>query len=128
VFMSPADAETLHLSEGDELVLENQLGRFRGHVHLSPVKPGNLQVHWPEGQVLIAGDSRHRGKRSGIPDYNAFVRVQPAAVVRDRDDAARTEVEARAATPPSRGNGEPRAPFPPPVPQGPGPQPPGTVH
>jgi len=128
VFMSGADAEALQLREGDEVVLENDRGRMSGHVHLAPVKPGNLQVHWPEGQVLIAGDASHRGKRSGIPDYNAFVRVLTAGAFRDRE-TSRPEKEARARPEPrpARRPGEPR-PFPPPSPKGPSPQPPGTLH
>jgi len=127
VFMSGLDAEALQLREGDEVVLENDRGRMSGHVHVAPVKPGNLQVHWPEGQVLIAGDASHRGKRSGIPDYNAFVRVLTAAAFRDRE-TSRPEKEARArpGPRPARRPGEPR-PFPP-SPKRPGPQPPGTLH
>jgi hypothetical protein len=38
------------------------------------MKPGNLEVHWPEGNVLI--DRRRRSPQAGIPDYNAVVRVE----------------------------------------------------
>ena len=41
---------------------------------LAPLAPGNLQVHWPEGNVIVA-----RGRvdaLSGVPDYNARVRVE----------------------------------------------------
>ncbi len=82
VLMSPADAERLGLAEGDAVVLENDRGTMRGRIHLAQMKPGNLQVHWPEAQVLIAGDAAHRGKQSGIPDYNAVVQVHPAATWR----------------------------------------------
>jgi len=123
VFMSPADAESLGLGEGDEVVLESQQGRLRGHVHLAPVKAGNLQVHWPEGQVLIAGDGGHRGKRSGIPDYNAFVRVERPAAVRDRDAPGR--VEGAGSRPSARPAERPPRP---PGQKGPSPQPPGTLH
>ena len=49
---------------------------MRGRAHLAPVKPGVLQVHWPEGNALL--DRSRRSKRSGIPDYNAVVRLEPA--------------------------------------------------
>jgi acyl carrier protein len=75
VLIGPGDAGALRLAEGDEVVLESERGSFRGRVHLAPMTPGNLQVHWPEGQALIAPD--RRGRQSGIPDYNAVVRLRP---------------------------------------------------
>ncbi|HTT26665.1 MAG TPA: molybdopterin dinucleotide binding domain-containing protein [Thermoplasmata archaeon] len=53
VFMNAEDAATLRLRQGDPVVLESQQGRYPARVHLSPVKQGNLEVHWPEAQVLI---------------------------------------------------------------------------
>jgi hypothetical protein len=52
------------------VILKNELGTFPGKVYTAPIKPGNLQVHWPEGNVLL-----DRSKRSseGVPDYNAVV-------------------------------------------------------
>ncbi len=35
---------------------------------------GTLQVHWPEGEVLL--DRARRDGASGIPDYTAIVRVE----------------------------------------------------
>ena len=46
------------------------------------MKPGTLQVHWPEGNVLI--ERRRRSAEAGIPDYNALVRVEtPKGETRD---------------------------------------------
>jgi molybdopterin-dependent oxidoreductase alpha subunit len=76
VFMSAEDAARLHLCNGDSIDLVNDIGRYRGRVFLAPIAPGNLQVHWPEGNVII-----HRGivdSQSGVPDYNAIVRIEPA--------------------------------------------------
>ena len=39
---------------------------------LAPITRGNLQVHWPEGNVLIPHGIRDQ---SGVPDYNAVVEV-----------------------------------------------------
>jgi predicted molibdopterin-dependent oxidoreductase YjgC len=75
ILISPGDAGALRLAEGDEVLLESERGSFRGRLHLAPMTPGNLQVHWPEGQALIAPD--RRGRQSGIPDYNAVVRLRP---------------------------------------------------
>ena len=60
----------LSLKDGDKILLQNDLCEFQGRVYLAPMKPGNLQVHWPEGNVLL-----DKGKRSieGVPDYNALV-------------------------------------------------------
>jgi predicted molibdopterin-dependent oxidoreductase YjgC len=75
VFMNGEDAGSLHLKQGDKVALVNDLGRLDCRVHLAPLAPGNLQVHWPEGNILI-----HRGKvdaGGGVPDYNARVKIEP---------------------------------------------------
>jgi len=41
---------------------------------LAPIKPGNLQVHWREGNVLL--DRNKRSPEVEIPDYNALVRLE----------------------------------------------------
>ena len=72
VLMAAEDAARLALRAGDTVVLRNEYGRFRGRVKIDRVKPGSLQVHWPEGNVLVASD---RLDESGVPDYNAVVEV-----------------------------------------------------
>jgi len=75
VFMSSEDAKTLGLSDGAPVVLKNALGEFNGRVKIAPIRPGNLQVHWPEGNHLI-----RRGvcdPLCGIPDYKAVVDATP---------------------------------------------------
>jgi predicted molibdopterin-dependent oxidoreductase YjgC len=76
VLMNPGDAEHLGLADGDAVVLRSDFGSLAGRVLMAPVAPGNLQVHWPEGEVLI--DRRRRSPQSKIPDYNAIVRVERA--------------------------------------------------
>lgn len=73
VFISAEDAAELGLREGDAVVLRNEVGELRGRVKIVPIRPRNLQVFWPEGNVLI-----RRGQcdpACGIPDYNAVVEV-----------------------------------------------------
>lgn len=73
VFMSAEDAATLGLREGDAVVLRSEVGTLQGRVKIVPIRPRNLQVFWPEGNVLI-----QRGRCDpvcGIPDYNAVVEV-----------------------------------------------------
>jgi molybdopterin-dependent oxidoreductase alpha subunit len=74
VFMSPEDAERLGFEEGEPIALVNDLGRYEGRVFRAPIAPGNLQIHWPEGNGII-----RRGvvdPASGVPDYNARVRIE----------------------------------------------------
>ncbi len=75
VLMSQVDAEQLGLKDGDGVILKNELGELKGRVFIAPIKPGNLQVHWPEGNVLL--DKSKRSKE-GVPDYNALVRLEKA--------------------------------------------------
>ncbi len=76
VLMNTQDATRLGLRDGDPVLLRSDFGEFRARVRIAVVKPGNLQVHWPEGNVLI--DRRRRSPQAGIPDYNAVVRVEKA--------------------------------------------------
>ncbi len=78
VLLSAEDAGRLGISEGEEVVVRSARGRLRGRALLAPIAPGNVQVHWPEGNVLI--DPEVRSPEAGIPDYNARVSVtRPAA-------------------------------------------------
>jgi len=73
VLISGADAEQLGLRHGDPLVLVSSFGRFDGRAHISPIRSGNLEVHWPEGMPLLSPDLID--DESGEPDYNVSVRV-----------------------------------------------------
>jgi hypothetical protein len=90
--MSPQDASRLALRNGYAIALRNELGEFHGHVRIDRIKPGCLEAHWPEVNLLIPAG---RLDTSGIPDYSATVEV-----VRSADLAEPTsgrEVRARAA-------------------------------
>jgi molybdopterin-dependent oxidoreductase alpha subunit len=76
VLVSRGDAERLGLVNGDAVVLRSDFGEYRGRVHIAPVTPGSLQVHWPEGQVLV--DRHRRSPQAGIPDFNAFCTLEKA--------------------------------------------------
>jgi hypothetical protein len=45
-------------------------------VRVQPVKPGNLQVFFPEGNALLPPGVRD--PEALIPDYNAVVEMEPA--------------------------------------------------
>lgn len=73
VYISQTDADTLNLKEGDRILLTNDQGQFEGRVFIAAVKPGNLQIHWPEGNGLL---DRHKRSQEGVPDYNAIVQLK----------------------------------------------------
>ena len=103
VLMNEEDAGRLHLRTGDRVALVNDVGRFEGRAFLAPIAPGNLQIHWPEGNVII-----QRGvvdKTGGVPDYNAVVRVERLGVTREAPRASPTVAEP-SHDQPSSGNGD----------------------
>jgi len=76
VLMNAEDAADLHLSRGEKVTLTSDTGVFVGHVLFAPIARGNLQVHFPEGNVLIPRGIVDAG--GGVPDYNTEVRVEAA--------------------------------------------------
>jgi len=72
VLINKFDAEKLGLKDGDEVLLKNDLGELTGKVYTAPITPGNLQVHWPEGNVLL---DKNKRSLEGVPDYNALVQI-----------------------------------------------------
>jgi anaerobic selenocysteine-containing dehydrogenase len=76
VLLSGHDARRLGLAAGQEVTLRSRTGELRCRVYLAPIAPGNVQVHWPEGNVLVAGGVR--SPEAGIPDYNARVTIEAA--------------------------------------------------
>ncbi len=75
LFIAKSDASALGLRDGDRVVVRSPIGSMRAHVHLANLRPGNVQVFFPEGNVLLRPGRRDAG--SGVPDYNAVVTVEP---------------------------------------------------
>lgn len=75
VFMAEEDAERLGLEEDDPVVLRSETGELRGRVRIARIRPGNLQVHWPEGNELIA--TGRVDPSCGEPDFNAVCELEP---------------------------------------------------
>lgn len=71
VLMAEEDGARLGIQDGDPIVLENELGAFRGRARFAPILAGNLQAHWPEVNGLIPED--RLDPLGLVPDYNAFV-------------------------------------------------------
>ena len=74
VLIAAPDAERLGLGDGDPVLLRSDHGELRCTVLKAPIAPGNLQVHWPEGNVLIG---ERRSPQADVPDYNARVELLP---------------------------------------------------
>ncbi|MFC4057978.1 FdhF/YdeP family oxidoreductase [Planomonospora corallina] len=75
VLMSPYDADRLGLADGAPVELRSVGGdrTYRGRVLRAPLTPGSLQIHWPEGNVLL--DAGRRSPDARIPDYNALATI-----------------------------------------------------
>jgi molybdopterin-dependent oxidoreductase alpha subunit len=74
VLMSKQDAARIGLTDGDTVLLTSAVGQMRGRCLVAAIAPGNVQVHWPEGNVLI-----ERGvsdPECGIPDFNTEVEIE----------------------------------------------------
>jgi molybdopterin-dependent oxidoreductase alpha subunit len=73
IFVSAEDADRLGLAEGAAIQLASPHGRYRGRVFRAAIKPGNLEVHWPEGNILLGPEI---DPDSLEPDYNAVVTIE----------------------------------------------------
>ena len=72
ILISVEDLRRLGLHDGARVLLRSDTGTFSGTLRTAPIKPGNLQVHWPEANVLL---SARVDPESREPDYNASVVV-----------------------------------------------------
>jgi anaerobic selenocysteine-containing dehydrogenase len=80
VYIDTDDARRLGIAEGDRVRLVSGTGEMVGTARLSRLPAGTLQVHWPEGNVLIAAGANHREPHTAIPDYNALATVERLGV------------------------------------------------
>ncbi|HEY7107584.1 MAG TPA: FdhF/YdeP family oxidoreductase [Acidimicrobiia bacterium] len=74
LFISRADALAIGAHDGDRVLVRSDLGTMEARVHLAELRLGNVQVYFPEGNGLLRSARRDAG--SGVPDYNAIVRVE----------------------------------------------------
>jgi hypothetical protein len=58
---------------GLRCVFRSANGWYDGRVMRAPMRPGNLEVHWPEGNVLLGAGI---DPESLEPDYNAVVTLE----------------------------------------------------
>ena len=76
VLMNADDARRLAVVGGAAVMLRSEYGEMRAHVHVAPIRSGNVQVFFPEGNVLLP--SGIRDPDSGVPDYTTRVEIVPA--------------------------------------------------
>ena len=74
LFISAADAATLGLAEGQRVVVRSETGELEARARISPIRRGNVQMFFPEANVLIAAG--RRDPVALVPDYNAVVEVR----------------------------------------------------
>jgi len=77
VLISHGDLARLGLRDGDRVRLESPYGSFTGRLMEAPIADGNLEVHWPEGNVLLSAAAVD--PESHEPDYNALVTLAALA-------------------------------------------------
>ena len=73
-FVNADDLKRLSLQEGQRVRLTSADGFFDGRLRQAPIKPGNLEVHWPEGNTLLSGTAIDPDSME--PDYNAVVTIE----------------------------------------------------
>jgi predicted molibdopterin-dependent oxidoreductase YjgC len=74
LLMSAQDAAERGLREGDRVLVRSDNGAsMECRVHIDKIKPRNVQVFWPEGNVLVR--RRVCDPQAGVPDFNAIVTV-----------------------------------------------------
>jgi molybdopterin-dependent oxidoreductase alpha subunit len=76
VYIDEHDAGVLGVADGDPITLTSAAGSFDGRAKLVRLPARTLQVHWPEGNVLMGAGAAHRDPMSRVPDYNAVVTVR----------------------------------------------------
>ena len=76
ILINPQDARELRIAEGESIVVYNSYGTFQGRAKFEETKRGNIQVYWPEGNVLIPKGVYEA--YAGIPEYNTAVKIEKA--------------------------------------------------
>jgi len=74
LLLAESDAARLGLRAGSTVTIRSDHGELAARVHLAPIRPGNAQVFFPEGNVLFPAGRRDV---SGVPDYTTVVRIHP---------------------------------------------------
>jgi anaerobic selenocysteine-containing dehydrogenase len=74
VFMNVDDMRELGLRNDEAVRVTSPHGSVTGRAFAAPLTTGNVQMHWPEANALIAAGVRDPGGL--VPDYNAVVQIE----------------------------------------------------
>lgn len=75
VLLAAADLERLGLVDGAPIRVRSRHGELAGRARSAAIHPGNVQVFFPEGNVLVAADDGC--EVSGMPAYTEVVEILP---------------------------------------------------
>lgn len=89
VLINESDAQTLSISQGEAIVVYNKFGTFHGRAKFADTREGNIQVYWPEGNVLIPKGVYE--SYAGIPEYHTAVVVEKADTYHAQKDTKYVE-------------------------------------
>jgi molybdopterin-dependent oxidoreductase alpha subunit len=89
ILINPADARRLSIADGEAIVVHNEHGVFHGQAKFAETKQGNIQVYWPEGNVLIPKGVYE--PHAGIPEYNTKCKVEKEEMFTASKDARYVE-------------------------------------
>jgi predicted molibdopterin-dependent oxidoreductase YjgC len=78
LFMAADDMHALRLDDGDAVRVRSESGEVVARVRSARVRPGNVQMFFPEANALIAAG--RRDPVALVPDYNAVVEVIRAEI------------------------------------------------
>ncbi|MCD8509910.1 MAG: FdhF/YdeP family oxidoreductase [Bacillus sp. (in: Bacteria)] len=89
VLIHEEDARELRIVEGEAVVVYNKFGTFHGRAKFENTRRGNIQVYWPEGNVLIPKGIYEQYAK--IPEYNTAVIVEKADTFHAKKDTKYVE-------------------------------------
>jgi molybdopterin-guanine dinucleotide biosynthesis protein A len=75
LFLAESDARDLGLAAGDPVLVRSDSGEVTARVRISDIRPGNVQMFFPEANPLI--QAGRRDPVALVPDYNATVEILP---------------------------------------------------
>ena len=81
LFMNVDDMRALGLAQDQHVRVHSPHGAVTARAFAADVTRGNVQMHWPEANPLIASGVRDPGGL--VPDYNALVQLEPLASAHD---------------------------------------------
>jgi predicted molibdopterin-dependent oxidoreductase YjgC len=76
LFIAAEDAARLGLAEGSSVIVRSASGEVPARIRVSPIRPGNVQMFFPEANPLL--EAGRRDPIALVPDYNAVVEIVPS--------------------------------------------------